>query len=457
MLSTEAWLENRSLAIANPWEKKGRRFRLNALADALSAFRFLKMASVAHLRARRGDKVEAEALLVQPKILLVTEGAIDVTHGTGVQLSRIFGTYQPSRILHVLPEGLGGSPFDCVKVAKGSDLGVRVWNRLSQRLLGRTVQRRPRFIPSSIEPSVSRFDPDLVLGVVYTNNGLRLMKAVLETARASRAVLWFQDLQLVADSDGSVPELQDILNDLNEIWTLSPLMLEWLERAVCGWPAHLGTEVQPGWCVPVSDQYHRMHKSYSPTFRCIMLGNIWDHRMLSVTRGLWRECQDQMPGLAPMQWICHESGVRRIMSEGGELGPEIEWLGEVAEDLLHETLLNADLAMIPFGTDTNTDYARFSVPSKIGEFAAIGMPMVVLAGSRTATARYVTEYGVSELLTELTQNRWSMRVCEIIRSADERARLSTAARQYADQYLSHNKFRNKILEDLKRAAFVDEE
>jgi hypothetical protein len=179
--------------------------------------------------------------------------------------------------------------------------------------------------------------------------------------------------------------------------------------------------------------------------------------MISVTSELWRECQDQIPGLAPVQWFCHESGVRRLMSEGVEFGPEIEWLGEVAENRLHETLRNADLAIIPFGTNANTDYARFSVPSKIGDLAAIGIPMVVIAGSRTATARHVTEYDVSELLTELTASCWSMRVCEIIRSADERARLSAAALQYADQYLSQNKFKNKILEDLRRATFEHEE
>jgi hypothetical protein len=417
------------------------------------------MASLAHPREQRGDKIgEPETPFVQPKVLLVTEAAIDVTHGTGIQLSRIFRTYPRSHILHALPQNLGGGPFDYVEVAKASDLGVRVWNRLSQRFFGKAVHWTPRFIPSSIEPPVSRFNPDLVLGVVYTNNGLRLIKAVLEITRASHAILWFQDLQLVAESDGSVPELQQILRDLNEIWTLSPVMSEWLEGAVGGWPAHLRTRVQPHWCVPVFDQHHRANRSYSPTFRCVILGNIWDHRMISVTRDLWRECQNQIPGLAPIRWFCHESGIRRIMSEGVEsLGPEIEWLGEVVENRLHETLLNTDLAIIPFGTNANTDYARFSVPSKIGDLAAIGIPMVVIAGSRTATARHVTEYGVGELLTELRPSCWSLRLCEIIRSADERARLSTAALQYADRYLSENKFRNQILEDLRRAAFGGEE
>jgi hypothetical protein len=139
------------------------------------------------------------------------------------------------------------------------------------------------------------------------------------------------------------------------------------------------------------------------------------------------------------------------MSQGVELGPEIEWLGEVVEDRLHQTLLNADLAIIPFGTDTETDYARFSVPSKIGEMGAIGMPMVILAAADSATARYVTDFRVGELLTE--RERCPARLCEIITSVDERARLSASARQYAERYLGQDKFRREILDGLRSAAF----
>jgi hypothetical protein len=78
--------------------------------------------------------------------------------------------------------------------------------------------------------------------------------------------------------------------------------------------------------------------------------------------------------------------------------------------------------------------------------------MVILAGSQTATARYVVEFGVGELLTESGKDSWSTRVCEIIQSTGERARLSALARQYAVHHLDQNKVRRELFEELRRVA-----
>jgi hypothetical protein len=393
------------------------------------------------------------------KILLVTEGPIDISHGTGVQLTRIFSTREGPRILHVTPEGHEGGPFERISLKRAFEQNItcktviRAWNKFSLIVLRRTPAWKPKYISGQLKLMTNRFRPDLVLGVVYSNTGLRLMQAVLEASGRKPAVLWFQDLQLIADSDGRVRDLERILYLLSEVWTLSPPMMEWLKGAVGRWPGQLRTRVRPHWCVPVSDCYRRAHRKFSSDFRCIMLGNVWDYRMIPVAKQLWRECQDKLPGLVPVQWICHEAGVRRIMNRGIELGPEIEWAGEAAEDRLHETLVKADLAIVPFSVDIRSDYARFSLPSKLGELAAIGMPMVILAGSRTATTRYVTEFRIGELLTELGQDHWSIRLCEIISNVCERARLSASARNYAERHLDQDKFRNEIFEELRSAAF----
>src|SRR5262245_48051148 len=123
------------------------------------------------------------------RILLVTEGPVDNTHGTGVQLSRIFQKYQRGRLLVALPEGLGAGPFDHVCVTKRfqknlvGNLGLRVWNKLAPAVISSAVRWTPGFVSSSLEPLVSRFNPDLVLGVIHTNDGLRLMHAVLQASR----------------------------------------------------------------------------------------------------------------------------------------------------------------------------------------------------------------------------------------------------------------------------------
>ena len=48
------------------------------------------------------------------------------------------------------------------------------------------------------------FSPDVVVGIVYTNNGLRLTEMVMKVLRGKPAVLWFLDLQLVADQHGRI-------------------------------------------------------------------------------------------------------------------------------------------------------------------------------------------------------------------------------------------------------------
>src|SRR5262249_54459072 len=153
---------------------------------------------------------------------------------------------------------------------------------------------------------------------VHSNDGLRLMNTVLEASRGRRSVLWFYDLQLVADCNGRFRDLRRVLTNLCELWTFSPLMLERLRGTVDHWPTLLTSQVRSYWCVPISDVYRRTHNSFSETFRCVMLGNIWDPDMISVTKRLWRECQHKIPELGAVRWLCHASGVRRALRHGVE-------------------------------------------------------------------------------------------------------------------------------------------
>ena len=371
---------------------------------------------------------------------------------------RIFSTCERAHILHVTPEGREGGPFECISVRRAFEQNVpckfliRAWNKCLRDLLGRP-NWSPKYLSTMLKPATANFAPDLVLGVIYTTDGLRLMETVLKAVQGKPAVLWFHDLQLAADKHGRVRQLERLLSLVTEVWTLSPPMTEWLKGVVGRWPVQLAISSHPHWCVPASNCYQRVHRTFSHNFRCVMLGNVWDSEMIPIVKKLWRECHGKLSGLAPVQWICHEAGMRRITNLGIELGPEIEWAGEVSEGRLHETIREADLAIIPVSINMGSDYARFSVPSKIGELAATGVPMVIISGSTTATARYATEFLVGELLTELGRDRWSARLCEIISSARERARLSALAHNYAERYLNEDQFRSRIFVELRRVAF----
>jgi hypothetical protein len=396
------------------------------------------------------------------RILLVTEAKVDRTHGTGVQLIRIFSKNEGFFILHVTPEGHEGDAFQSIVIKRAfeknlaSKLVTRAWRMFLRDILRHGANWRPNYVSTSIMPAIASFNPDLVLGVVYTNDGLRLLERVMKAVRGKPAVLWFQDLQLVTDKHGRVPDLEKLLGLVSEVWTLSPLMTEQLAGCVGQWPESVGVRYRPHWCMHVSDQYYPPARGFSERFKCIMLGNIWNPEMVLVTKQLWRECQSNLPGLAPIQWICHQAGVLRIKNLGIELGPEIEWAGEVPEEDLQETIRESDLAIIPVSVKMPSDYERYSVPSKIGELAAIGIPMIIISGSMSATTRYANDFAVGEVFTELRQDLWSARLCEIINSIGERARLSALARNYAERCLDQDQFRSEVFAELKRVAKIQD-
>ena len=140
-----------------------------------------------------------------------------MTHGTGVQLMRIFSKYEGSYILHVTPEGREGGPFQCISIKSAFEqnvagkLVVRAWSKFLRSVLGRRTNWKPNYISAPIASAIARFSPDLVVGVVYTNDGLRLTKMVMKALRGKPAVLWFLDLQLVADKHGRIRDLESLL------------------------------------------------------------------------------------------------------------------------------------------------------------------------------------------------------------------------------------------------------
>jgi hypothetical protein len=153
--------------------------------------------------------------------------------------------------------------------------------------------------------------------------------------------------------------------------------------------------------------------------------------------------------LHPIQWICHDRGVKRISETGIEIGPEIEWIGEVEPQALHDQLSSADMAIVPFSLGATAPYSKFSVPSKLGELAAAGLPIVVVAHSSSATAQHVLSYKIGCVLTELIPD-WPETLVSIVSDVNARTKLSVNARKYAEDYLDDNRYRSKIINDIHR-------
>src|SRR6185295_13374380 len=114
-----------------------------------------------------------------------------------------------------------------------------------------TEARAPIALTDSQRAQIRQFDPEVVLGVAYTSDGLAQMREVMSTVRGTPAILWLLDLQLHPTADGRVPAFEQLLPGLTEVWALSPQMIEWLS-AMAQWPASVRKITMPHWCVEMA-------------------------------------------------------------------------------------------------------------------------------------------------------------------------------------------------------------
>ena len=380
------------------------------------------------------------------KILLVTELPIDKSHGTGVMVERLFSEYSDN-VLHLTPRGREGGPFQRVSVAKSAlaESLARAWNAVATKTLPGLKRWVPPYRSRYLSKCLALFEPDIVIGIVYSDDGVNLLECAIDGAPCSPAILWFQDLQLTYSR--GTRQLKRVCHKIKEIWTLNSSMSDWIRLTMSDPNVDTKIVVQPHWPIPIEYNFFHCAKPLNSTFKIIMLGNIWDSSIVPLIKQLWRDCHAQLPLLLPIRWICHDRGVKRLSEKGVEISPEIEWTGEVEPQDLHYQLSSADMALVPFSLSATGAYTQFSVPSKMGELAAAGLPMVVLAHSSSATAKYVLSYNIGYVLTELIPN-WPETLLSIVRDVNARTNLSVNARKYAEIYLDENRYRSKIIDDI---------
>lgn len=390
----------------------------------------------------------------RPRVILVTDFSVNDAHGTGVQLKRIFEGYE--HILHVSEEGHHGGPFTSLSIPKPRsgpvDRVVRGgWRRLAKAVGWDSIPPPIRIDPAGAA-RLKAFGPDVVLGVVHTNHGLRIMQATVNRLPGTPAVVWFLDLQLTTATTGRIPELEKLLDSVSAVWTISPEMMDWLPTTVQTWPSTVDKVVVPHWCMPVPEARRDRFEVGADALRSVMLGNMWDASMLPVVQELWRNCQARLPALKPLQWTCRKSTLEALATS--RLEPQIEWRGDLTDDELGRELAGADLAIVPFSLNVAHGYGRFSIPSKLGEFAAAGVPSILLAHRETAAAKYVTAFDIGLVLTNDNRRDWPKLVCDVILDNDKRRRLSEQARHYAVRYLEGTRYREHLIGRLTALARV---
>ena len=389
-------------------------------------------------------------------MLLVSADSISMAHGTGAALLRFFAGYDTTKLANVFLNDLAGCAIRQHVKAEPMVPGWRSYSVKAAtrvlKLFKRDVSRWVPFACQPVRPVLEKmgFEPDLIYGNCLGFNDLSLL------------------LQLAMEYNGQVPVIQhfqdyftephrefynvmaEMLPYCDAVWTLTESIAADIESRF-----EASAEVMHVFKSEVPPDFKAIHRQMDSSFRVVLVGNFGSHFVLHDVKRIWRMTEQRMPGLRPFQWIAHPASAGRIANAGVEIGPEIEFAGFKAPGReLHETLMQADAAIIPLNSESEpqTDYERFSIPSRITEMALAGLPIFCLAGPATETRRYVEKNGIGVCVNGSEGDQLFLKFWDLLSQHELRAKLGLQARRFAEVEFDLKEFQPRFLSMLTETA-----
>ena len=396
-----------------------------------------------------------------PRVLVFSEGAISRSHGTGTIFERNFAAYPPEKLTNwfiglaedpLLARSLNLNPhrWPAGNFSPPTTLLAKIWNRLFAGLAGRrwSVPVNHAALRAAARAQAAEFD--LVYAIVLTREGLDALAAVLDgLSRPVPVILQIQDFFPRAHF-GFWRALDRIAPHVAEAWVVAPSIAAALAPHLPGKPVH----VDPLFNLALPGSAKTQHRDFGPDFRAVVLGNFWNPALLTDLKAAWAVCQQRLPGLPAIRWHCHPAGVERLRAAGIAPAPEVVPAPFLSGDALFAMLREADLAIIPFsrGLTPQTDYERYSLPSRITELAAIGLPVFCLSGRGTPLNDYVTTHGVGRAAPAAMTEAVADGLVALIRDTDARRQLGQAARLHAESHFGIRAQQARIYQRFRAVA-----
>jgi glycosyltransferase involved in cell wall biosynthesis len=395
-----------------------------------------------------------------PRLLIFSEGALSLLHGTGTIFARNFSAYPPDLLANWFI-GLAEEPF----IPRHLDLNPRrwpargwwppavplakLWNRSAARITGRawSVPVNRTALRAAAAASGGSFD--IIYAIVYSRTGLDALRAV-HGGLGQRLPLVLQIQDFFPHGDlGFWRALRGLAPHVTEVWAVS----DSIARAV---RHHLGRPVlvDPLFHLELPAASKQEHRPFAADFRAVVLGNFWQAALLDDLKTVWRAARAQLPDLPPVRWHCHPAGIQRIRTSGFEPQPEVEPAPFLTGEALFAMLRGADLALIPFsrGRRPATDYERFSMPSRLTEICAAGLPVFALTGDNTPLADYIATHGLGRFAPAAETAAAAAELVGLIRDSAARAACGRAARALAEREFPLAPFQEWLYGRLRQLA-----
>jgi glycosyltransferase involved in cell wall biosynthesis len=388
-----------------------------------------------------------------------SEGCISASHGTGAIFLRNFSRYPADRLCNAFI-GSAQDPGLAATIdlnaarwpATGSErlaaLPVRLWNLAARR------GWRQRAVPAS-RHAIARalraapFEPELLYAICYGAEGLATLHAIAAALPDCTPVLvHFHDFWPRTNASFA-PLLRRLGPRIAAVWTVSRPIARFV-----GETTGLACLVDPGFHLELPETYKTSHRDPGRDFQVVVLGNIWSRDLLLDLKALWRWCRARRPELGPIEWYCHPQGVLEFRAAGQTPEPELSEMGFLRGRDLSAMLAGADLALIPFSRETQpaTDYERYSMPSRVTELAAAGVPMFGLTSPLTPLAGYLTEKDIGRHAPSAHTEMAGRALLALIDDRTLRETLGSQARALAEAEFPLQAFQSSLYSRLAALA-----
>lgn len=393
-----------------------------------------------------------------PRIACIGSEALTLSHGTGMMFARHFSKYPRSKVVDVHYQTFANRYHFQRIVVPRYELTYAPWNAPYLKNINMCLKGEERVPGTSLiyhnkvfEPININWDeyggpPEIIYSTCFSAADFAFLHHVYRSLPKKVPIIQhFLDLDLTNYHD-MVSLYNELLPAFVAVWALTRPI--WYTVAQFSFKT---PEMVQALHQPLEKNYEKKYQKFSKNFRPLMIGNIWSGYAFKTLQNLWANCQKDLQNLPAINWTGHprrftEHSHVNIDMTVGDKDPVIRNGGFLTNRDLKKHLKEADIAIVAF-TGEHVDrehYTTFSLPSRIGDYCANGLPLVVLSRKGTEPWRLVEENKMGLTLDPSDLDFALKQLKNFILDENWRAECGKNARKFAEKELNLTTYQNAL-------------
>ncbi|AGY56432.1 glycosyltransferase [Gloeobacter kilaueensis] len=384
------------------------------------------------------------------KVCIVTPFCLSNSHGTGVQLLRLFADDDYSHLYWSSASGFSEcdnsllleEQFNWWKFSRGK-------GRLEQLmgLMGlSSVWRHNELISDSYRNLLAeQYRPDLAYVVVIDETSAQKAVSLLEVLGCPY-IVHIMDLMHPGGLQPQMSGFRRLFAGASGVFALS----ENIRQEVLKFPApacrvfpivrSIGRAVQlpPGPDAPL---------------RIVMVGSLYYQAGLQCLAQAWDSLIERYPRLE-LVYAGPQSQIHNYLP--ARLKKILDYRGYLRNEEVEAILLDCHLAYLPGPClPTHKDkYSKYSIPSRLTDYLMAGLPIVAYLASGSATEQFLTPLMPLAVRRTMTPGALAQAVQEFVERPERWQAASRAAHTFACEQCSVEGVRETLMNELQRAAGI---